>query len=108
MVDLSLVYAILEGAGVAGLAALIGYAKSYFTTTPPQAFDPIKFGDTVVIGLVLGGIAGYFGTDVISTQNVLESVGIFAALVYFTDAGVKALWRFLQARFAKAAPSPAT
>lgn len=98
-IDVALLTTILESALAAGFAALIGYAKSYFSTDPPQPFEPIKFGDTIVLGIVLGAVAGYFGITVLDASNLLESFGILAAIIYFINAGVTALYRLLKQHF---------
>ena len=95
MVDLSLLYVVLEGAGAAALAAFVGYVKSQ------EPFDYEKAGITVGIGAVLGGVAGFYGISVIDAENLLVSLGLFSAVVYFVDAGVKALVRFVKSKLAK-------
>src|SRR5437899_2087866 len=103
----ALIIAVLEGVGAAALAAAIGFAKAYFASDPPEAFDPVKFGDTVALGAIMGGIAAYFGIGVLDAQNLLVSLGLFMAVTFFVDAGVKALVRFIRSRLPKPAVPPA-
>jgi len=95
---LAVVIAVLSGAGAAAVSAAVGYAKSHFGKVPPETVDWEKAGYTLALGAILGGVAGGFGITVIDAQNILVSVGLFSAVVYFTEAGVKAIVRFLRSK----------
>ena len=103
MVDVvSLLYTILEGAGVAAFAAAVGYLKAHFGESA-EPFDLEKFGTTLALGAVLGGLAGYLGVPVLDAENLLVSLGLFAAVTYFVNAGVRALVRFVQSKLGASA-----
>jgi len=94
---LAIVIAVLSGAGAACMATLIGYAKAW--ASGKERFDAERASYTVVLGMILGGIAGGLNISVIEAQHLLESVGLFAAVVYFSEAGLKAIVRYLRRRF---------
>ena len=89
--------AIVYGAGAAAVSAAVGYAKSHFGKKA-EPIDWEKAGATVALGAVLGGIAGGAGITVIDAGNILVSLGLFSAVVYFTEAGAKAIYRFLKSK----------
>ena len=99
---LAIAQAIVYGAGAAALSAGYGYAQAYFKKRADgdsEPFNPVKAGSTVALGAVLGSVAGGFGITVIDAQNLLVSVGLFSAVVYVVDAGVKALWRIVKSKW---------
>ena len=96
--------AIVAGAGAAAISAGYGYAQAYFKAKAdgtPESFDPVKAGSTVALGAVLGAIAGGLGIPIVSAQNLLVSVGVFSAVVYVVDAGVKAAYKYIKSKIAK-------
>src|SRR3990167_1128187 len=95
---LAIVIAVLSGAGAAAVSAAVGYAKSHFREDPPEPVDWDKAGYTLALGAVLGGIAGGLNITVIDAQNLLVSIGLFSAVIYFTEAGAKAIVRFIRSK----------
>jgi len=75
---MAILWAILVGVLSGILAALIGYAKG----TTIEKFNPYKMTLTIVIGGVVGGIAGYQNVDVMVPANFDQ---IYKVLV---DAGI--------------------
>ncbi len=99
----SILLAVLSAAGLAAGAAGVGYLKAYFRREPgqpyvPEPFEPVKFTRTILIGMILGGIAGFYGISPIDAEFLLESMGIFAALIFFVDTAATALVRFVRAK----------
>ena len=99
---LAVVIAVLSGAGAAAVSAGVGYFKSWAKGgANPEKFDHEKAGYTVALGAILGGVAGAYGVTVIDAQNLLVSLGLFSAVVYFTEAGVKAIVRYARQKLRK-------
>ena len=99
---LAVVIAIGSGAGAAAVSAAVGYLKSWSAEGGKlEKFDHEKALYTVTLGAVLGGIAGGAGITVIDAQNLLVSLGLFSAVVYFVEAGAKAIVRYFRARWRK-------
>lgn len=55
-----LISGILLGAGAGAVAGAIGYLKAK-TKEDPEGFEPKKFGLTVGVAAVIGGISAYMG-----------------------------------------------
>jgi len=68
---------------------LLGYAKSVTVET----FDYRKAVQTIVIGGVVGGIAGYFGWTFEETYQWAASMGVITIVEYIK----KGIYRFLKA-----------
>ena len=85
---------ILSGGG----AALLGYLRSYFKTIEDggygEVFDPYKAGKTLLLGAVLGGIAGYFEIPILNAETFLGPF-FFPVIVYAVDAVATAVVRFI-------------
>ena len=79
------------GAGVANgiILAVLGYAKS---KPEGEEFDKNKLVQTVVVGGVVGGIAGYSGITYTQSYEWLSTMGAVGLIEY----GKKAIWRTLK------------
>jgi len=52
-------------------------------------FDPVKFGKTIVLGALVGGIAGASGM----APAALTALPVYAGVEVFVERIVKAIWR---------------
>jgi len=69
------------------ITALVGYAKS----CTAESFSPKKAVQTVIVGAVVGGIAGYHGWTFEQAYEWASSVGIITVVEYIK----KAVWRLV-------------
>ena len=78
------------GAGAASgvVVAALGYAKAHTT----EDFDPAKFVQTVVVGAVVGGVAGEMGVSYTQAQDWASSIGLITLVEYLK----KAVWRTIR------------
>jgi hypothetical protein len=78
------------GAGAASgvVVAALGYAKAHTT----EDFDPAKFIQTVVVGAVVGGIAGEAGMSYEQAQDWASTMGVVTLTEYIK----KAVWRAIK------------
>lgn len=84
----------LQGAVSGATVAFIGYAKSF---TPEGAHEPVavkKAIKTVIMGTLVGGIAGATG---LSTDNVEADVASYGLITYAIDSAAS----YLQKKFMK-------
>lgn len=96
----SILLTVLYGAGAAAFAALIGYAKArYKAGRASEPFEASKVLYTVMLGSILGGIAAYYGVDLVGAEGIVESFIGMAALVYFIDVASKAMARYITSKF---------
>lgn len=75
----------LKGAASGFAVAFIGYAKSF---TPEGAHEPVAVGKaikTVIVGTLVGGIAGATG---FSTGQVEADIGSYGLVTYAIDSAV--------------------
>lgn len=81
------------GTGVlSGLfASVVGYLKN----KPIGSWDWQYASTSLVIGALIGGVAGYKGIQFADAQTWLESLPVWAGLTTLVDMGVKALWRHI-------------
>lgn len=88
---MAVLWAILVGVLSGILAALIGYAKG----TTIEKFSPYKMTLTLVIGGVVGGIAGYQNLDVMIPANFdqIYKMLLDAGLIGVINWIVLAVWR---------------
>lgn len=84
----------LQGAASGFAVAFIGYAKSF---TPEGAHEPIavkKAIKTVIMGTLVGGVAGATG---LSTENVEADVASYGLITYAVDSAAS----YIQKKFMK-------
>ena len=79
---LSLIQAILGGVVSGALTAVLGYAKS----STVESFDPRKALQTLIVGAVVGGVAGYYGMDYTQAHDYMVSVGAITLIEYIKKA----------------------
>jgi len=82
---MSIIYGIVGGIVSGAITALLGYAKS----SSVESFDVSKAVQTLIVGAVVGGCAGYWGTSYTQAYEYLGSVGAIT-LIEFVK---KAIWR---------------
>ncbi|MEM1510572.1 MAG: hypothetical protein QW096_11970 [Thermofilaceae archaeon] len=81
---------ILAGMAAGALTAILGYAKSVATET----FDPSKAIQTLIIGAIIGGYAGYAGVTYEQAYEFFGTVGAITLIEYLK----KAIWRAITRR----------
>ena len=82
---MSIIYGILGGIVSGGITALLGYAKS----STVESFSVEKAVQTLIVGAVVGGCAGYWGVSYTQAQEYLGSVGAITLIEFIK----KAIWR---------------
>jgi len=83
--------AIIAGIISGAIVMLLGYAKS----STVESFDPRKAGQTIIIGAVVGGIAGYSGWTFEYAYEWAASAGVITVVEYLK----KAVYRRLKVIF---------
>jgi hypothetical protein len=81
---MSVIFGILGGVVSGAVTALLGYAKS-----SGESFDVGKAVQTLIVGAIVGGCAGYWGVSYTEAQDYLGSVGALTLIEYLK----KAIWR---------------
>lgn len=71
-------------------AGLISASVGYISNKELEKIDGYKLGKTIVIGLIIGGIAGFYDISYLDAQIKL---GAFAILTTFIDEVVKVIVR---------------
>ena len=69
---------VLAGAVSGAVTALLGYAKNSTT----EDFEPKKALQTIIVGAVVGGIAGYYGWTYTQAYEWAGSMGIITIVEY--------------------------
>jgi uncharacterized membrane protein YeaQ/YmgE (transglycosylase-associated protein family) len=82
---MSVIFGILGGVVSGAITALLGYAKS----SSVESFDVSKAVQTLIVGAIVGGCAGYLGVSYTEAQDYLGSVGALTLIEYLK----KAIWR---------------
>jgi len=80
-----IVWGIVGGAVSGAITALLGYAKS----SSVESFDVSKAVQTLIVGAIVGGCAGYWGVSYTQAYEYLGSVGAITLIEYLK----KAVWR---------------
>ena len=80
-----IVWGIVGGVVSGAITALLGYAKS----STVESFSAEKAVQTLIVGAVVGGCAGYWGISYTQAYEYLGSVGAIT-LIEMTK---KAIWR---------------
>jgi len=80
-----IVWGIVGGVVSGAITALLGYAKS----STVESFNAEKAAQTLIIGAIVGGYAGYWGVSYTQAYEYLGSVGAIT-LIEFVK---KAVWR---------------
>ena len=75
----------MVGAICGAITALLGYAKS----VTAEKFDIRKAGQTVVVGAVIGAVAGYYGWTYEQAEEWATNIGLITLVEYLK----KAVWR---------------
>jgi len=75
---IEIIIGILFGAISGAVLALLGYAKS----STLESFFPEKAVQTIIIGAVVGGIAGYYGWSYDQAYQWASSCGIVTIVEY--------------------------
>jgi hypothetical protein len=83
------------GAGIlsGAITALLGYTKSV-----GENFDPQKAYQTLIVGAIVGGVAGYLGVEYNTAEEYLESIGAITLIEYVKKSilkRVKLQWKSL-------------
>jgi len=73
---------ILGGVANGAIVSLLGYAKS----SKVETFDPRKATQTVIVGAVIGGFAGYYGWTYQQAYEWASSMGIITIIEYVKKA----------------------
>jgi len=71
--------------------AFFGYAKS----VTEEGFDPKKALQTMFIGAVVGGVAGYYGWTYEQAYEWLSSMGLITVIEYVKKALIRIVKRLL-------------
>jgi hypothetical protein len=79
-----IIIGVLKGFAAGAGAAFIGYFKN-----KGEAFEPLKFTRTVIVGGITGGLAGGLGLD----PQTIELYLAYPLVVLGIDAAVKAISR---------------
>jgi hypothetical protein len=79
-----IVWGIVGGVVSGAITALLGYAKS-----SGESFDASKAVQTLIVGAIVGGCAGYWGVSYTEAQDYLGSVGALTLIEYLK----KSIWR---------------
>jgi len=79
------VWGIVGGVVSGAVTALLGYAKS----STVESFDVEKAVQTLIVGAIVGGCAGYWGVSYTQAYEYLVSVGAITLI----EAVKKAIWR---------------
>jgi uncharacterized membrane protein YeaQ/YmgE (transglycosylase-associated protein family) len=79
------VWGIVGGVVSGAVTALLGYAKS----STVESFDVEKAVQTLIVGAIVGGCAGYWGVSYTQAYEYLVSVGAITLI----EAVKKAVWR---------------
>ena len=82
---IEIIKGIAVGAVCGAITALLGYAKS----VTAEKFDPQKAAQTIVVGAVVGGVAGYYGWTYQEAQEWATNIGLITLIEYLK----KAIWR---------------
>jgi hypothetical protein len=77
------------GAGNGAAFAIFGYIKA----NKIEDFDTKKFLLTIIIGAVIGGVAGFSGMTFVNAEAWLINMGILTGLIFFVENGIKIIWR---------------
>ena len=78
---------ILAGAICGAITALLGYAKS----STKEDFNPKKARQTIIVGAVIGGIAGYQGWTYQQAYEWAGSTGVIVLVEYIKKAILRRL-----------------
>lgn len=81
---------IAAGLVAGALTAVLGYAKSVTVET----FDPKKAVQTLIIGAIVGGYAGYAGVTYEQAYEFFGTIGAITVIEYIK----KAVWRAITRR----------
>jgi len=73
---------VLAGAASGAVTALLGYAKN----STLEDFNPKKALQTIAVGAVVGGIAGYYGWTYTQAYEWAGSMGIITVTEYVKKA----------------------
>jgi len=76
---------VVFGAISGAIIALTGYAKSVTV----EKFDPKKATQTIIVGAIVGGIAGFYGWDYARAEAWAGNMGVITIVEYVK----KAIWR---------------
>lgn len=88
---IAILIAILSGVLAGVVAAIVGWLKH----REWESFDGPAFLKTVLIGAILGGIAGGMGITPIEAETFLVGLGLFAAVITFAEWLANIIWRRL-------------
>ena len=79
----------------AGLGnALVGFASKWSKNDArSEAFDPLKFGRTVLIGTVVGGVYGYTGMDLSSVLDANSTLWVNIMMTYALTDGAENIFK---------------
>jgi len=74
------------------LSGIITALFGYFKSATEETFNLGKFVQTIIIGAIVGGVAGYYGVDYQQAYDWLASIGAITAIEYVK----KGLWRLIK------------
>jgi len=83
---------VLAGVLAGAATAFFGYLKS-----AGEKFQPKKAAQTIIVGGVVGGIAGYMGWTYEQAYEWASTVGIITLVEYIK----KAIWKRIKAKWSK-------
>ena len=90
----AMVQGVLGGAASGVLVAVGGYLKNAGTD-----FSWSNFGQTVVEGVIVGGVGGALGVSYAAAQDYLVSVGAVTLIDYVKKIIVRRVWPWLKKKF---------
>lgn len=87
---LTQLHPVSQGALGAFIYGAMFFAYVRLDPDDPETFDPIKFGSTVLVGMVVGGVFGAAGIAP-TYESVAFALTSYAGTVALTEAAIKAL-----------------
>jgi len=84
---LEIIESVIMGAISGAITCLLGYAKSITV----EKFDPRKARQTIIVGAVVGGIAGFYGWTYARAETWAASVGIITMIEYVKKSLIRVL-----------------
>ena len=89
---------LLQSAGTAAMMAavysLLFYVKQRAKKENPEAFDPTKFGATVLVGAGIGVSLALAGVE-ITQGRVVDSLPMYVGVIAIVESVLKTVWRVL-------------